>query len=172
FLPERSDSHSGRNRTVRESDRHPAARQNGRDFCERGQFAERISGNAGRLPFLAARCAHCQSPPKHACARSRTREIFRGCGFLFLFCETTGFAERWNAFGFGNRFRPGSGLGLESMIFLGLAAGYFTLFVGGGGVALLIMNRAARVNRVNLVELACLAWLFGVSVVSLLIWFG
>ena len=53
------------------------------------------------------------------------------------------------------------------MIFLGLAAGYFTLLIAGAGVALLIMNRAPRIN---LVELACLAWLFGVGVISLSLW--
>lgn len=55
------------------------------------------------------------------------------------------------------------------MIFLELIAGYFTLLVAGAGVALLIMSRAARIN---LIELACLAWLFGVGVISLSLWVG
>ena len=55
------------------------------------------------------------------------------------------------------------------MIFLGLVAGYLTLLIAGAGVALLIMSRAARIN---LIELACLAWLFGVGVISLSLWLG
>jgi hypothetical protein len=53
------------------------------------------------------------------------------------------------------------------MMLLGLVAGYFTLFVGGAGVALLMMRGSPRLN---FVECACLAWLFGVGVVSLLLW--
>ena len=52
---------------------------------------------------------------------------------------------------------------------LGLLAGYFTLFAAGIGVALLIMRGSPRLN---LIECACLAWLFGVGVVSLLLWLG
>jgi hypothetical protein len=55
------------------------------------------------------------------------------------------------------------------MIILGLVAGYFTLFAAGIGVALLIMRGSPRLN---LVECACLAWLFGVGFVSLLLWLG
>lgn len=51
----------------------------------------------------------------------------------------------------------------------GLAGAYFTLLVGGGGVALLILRTSPRIN---LAECACLAWLFGVGVVSLLLWLG
>jgi len=55
------------------------------------------------------------------------------------------------------------------MILLGLAGAYFTLLVGGAGVALLVLRAS---TRINLVECACLAWLFGVGVVSLLLWIG
>lgn len=55
------------------------------------------------------------------------------------------------------------------MTLLGLAGAYFTLLVGGAGVALLILSAS---TRLNLVEGACLAWLFGVGVVSLLLWLG
>ncbi len=55
------------------------------------------------------------------------------------------------------------------MIILGLVAGYFTLFAAGVGVALLIMRGSRRINPI---ECACLAWLFGVGVVSLLLWLG
>src|SRR5947207_2366188 len=55
------------------------------------------------------------------------------------------------------------------MTLLGLAGAYFTLFVGGAGVALLILRASPRLN---LIECACLAWLFGVGVVSLLSWLG
>jgi len=55
------------------------------------------------------------------------------------------------------------------MMILGLLAGYFTLFAAGIGVALLIMKGSPRLN---LIECACLAWLFGVGVVSLLLWLG
>jgi hypothetical protein len=43
------------------------------------------------------------------------------------------------------------------------------LLIAGAGVVLLIMSRAARIN---LVELACLAWLFGVAAISLSLWLG
>src|ERR1700736_4568403 len=55
------------------------------------------------------------------------------------------------------------------MTLLGLAGAYFTLLVGGAGVALLILRDSPRLN---LVEVACLAWLFGVGVISLLLWLG
>jgi hypothetical protein len=55
------------------------------------------------------------------------------------------------------------------MTVLGLAGGYFTLLVGGAGVALLVIRNSPRLN---LVEVACLSWLFGVGVVSLLLWLG
>src|SRR5438132_6010233 len=55
------------------------------------------------------------------------------------------------------------------MIFLGLLAGYFTLFMGGFGVAVLIISRSPRIN---IIECACLAWLFGVGVVSISLWLG
>ena len=55
------------------------------------------------------------------------------------------------------------------MTLLGLAGAYFTLLVGGAGVGLLILRAAIRLN---LIECACLAWLFGVGVVSLLLWLG
>jgi hypothetical protein len=55
------------------------------------------------------------------------------------------------------------------MTLLGLAGAYFTLLVGGAGVALLIIRAS---TRLNLIEVACLAWLFGVGVVSLLLWLG
>ena len=55
------------------------------------------------------------------------------------------------------------------MIFLGLLAGYFTLFMGGFGVAVLIMSRS---TRINIIECACLAWLFGVGVISISLWLG
>src|SRR5437660_10773908 len=53
------------------------------------------------------------------------------------------------------------------MILLGLLAGYFTLFIGGCGLAMLIMSCSARIN---IVEYACLAWLLGVAIISLLWW--
>jgi hypothetical protein len=55
------------------------------------------------------------------------------------------------------------------MTLLGLAGAYFTLLIGGAGVALLILRSS---TRLNVVEGACLAWLFGVGVVSLLLWLG
>ena len=55
------------------------------------------------------------------------------------------------------------------MMLLGLAGAYFTLLVGGAGVSLLILRAS---TRLNLIESACLAWLFGVGVVSLLLWLG
>ena len=55
------------------------------------------------------------------------------------------------------------------MNFLGLLAGYFTLLVAGGGVALLVMKDSTRVNAI---ECACLSWLFGTGAVSLVLWIG
>jgi hypothetical protein len=55
------------------------------------------------------------------------------------------------------------------MTLLGLAGAYFTLLAGGAGVALLIVRPS---SRFNLIECACLAWLFGEGVVSLLLWLG
>src|SRR6202011_3619447 len=55
------------------------------------------------------------------------------------------------------------------MTLLGLAGAYFTLLVGGAGIALLILRDSPRLN---LIECACLAWLFGGGVVSLLLWLG
>src|SRR5467141_3743720 len=55
------------------------------------------------------------------------------------------------------------------MMLLGLAGAYFTLLVGGAGVALWILTAS---KRLNLIECACLAWLFGAGVVSLLLWLG
>src|ERR1700682_4701635 len=55
------------------------------------------------------------------------------------------------------------------MTLLGLAGAYFTLLSGGAGIALLILRAS---TRVNLIECACLAWLFGVGIVSLLLWLG
>lgn len=55
------------------------------------------------------------------------------------------------------------------MTMLGLAGAYFALLVGGAGVALLISRDS---TRLNLIEVASLAWLFGVGVVSLLLWLG
>ena len=55
------------------------------------------------------------------------------------------------------------------MTLLGLVGAYFTLLVGGAGAALLVLRSSPRLN---LVECACLTWLFGVGVVSLLLWLG
>src|SRR5256885_15494853 len=54
------------------------------------------------------------------------------------------------------------------MNLLGLIAAYFTLFAAGFGIALLVM----RASTVNVVEVASLSGLFGVAVVSVLLWFG
>src|SRR5947209_20464985 len=55
------------------------------------------------------------------------------------------------------------------MTFIGLLGGYFVLFVGGMGLAMILLNSG---NRVNLMECLCLSWLFGVGVVSLSLWLG
>src|SRR5947209_20416045 len=54
------------------------------------------------------------------------------------------------------------------MIVLGLVAALFTIFLAGFGVALWMF---ARGDRINLIECACLAWLLGCGIVSLLLWF-
>ncbi len=55
------------------------------------------------------------------------------------------------------------------MILLQLGAAYLTLFGAGMGVTLLLLR---SLSRLNLLECGCLAWLFGVGVVSLLLWIG
>src|SRR5437660_2932121 len=55
------------------------------------------------------------------------------------------------------------------MTLLSLLAGYATLFMSGFGVAMLIMSRSIRIN---IVECICLAWLFGVGVISISLWLG
>ena len=52
-------------------------------------------------------------------------------------------------------------------ILLGLAGGYLTLLGAGFGLVLLL---ARGTPRINLIEGCCLAWIFGVGVVSLLLW--
>ena len=51
---------------------------------------------------------------------------------------------------------------------LGLIAAYLTLFAAGFGVALLLL----RGSRINAIECASLSWLFGIGIVSLLLWLG
>jgi len=53
------------------------------------------------------------------------------------------------------------------MTMLGLVVAYGTLLLTGAGIAFMLLARAARIN---VVECACLAWLFGVGTVSLLLW--
>ncbi len=53
------------------------------------------------------------------------------------------------------------------MTVLGLIAALFTIFIAGFGAALLIFS---RLERINLIECACLGWLFGGGIVSLLLW--
>src|SRR5438128_1407729 len=53
------------------------------------------------------------------------------------------------------------------MILAGLLLGYCTLLCGGFGITVLLMRGA---SRLNLVECSCLAWLFGIGLVSLLLW--
>ena len=50
----------------------------------------------------------------------------------------------------------------------GLIAAYFTLFAAGLGIVLLLM----RGSTINMIEIAALSWLFGIGVVSLLLWVG
>ncbi len=54
------------------------------------------------------------------------------------------------------------------MIVVGLVAALFTIFLAGFGVAIWMF---ARGDRINLIECACLGWLFGCGIVSLLLWF-
>ena len=53
------------------------------------------------------------------------------------------------------------------MMFVGLLGGCFTLFAAGFGITLLAMRTSPRAN---IIECACLSWLLGTGVVSLLIW--
>ena len=53
------------------------------------------------------------------------------------------------------------------MIVLGLLAALFTIIFAGCGVTMSIL---ARDGRINLIECACLSWLFGCGIVSLLLW--
>jgi hypothetical protein len=53
------------------------------------------------------------------------------------------------------------------MIVLGLFAALFTIFVAGLGATMSIF---ARAGRINLIECACLSWLVGTGIVSLLLW--
>src|ERR1700719_5367422 len=53
------------------------------------------------------------------------------------------------------------------MTFVGLLGGYCTLFAAGFGITLLMMRTSPRTN---IIECACLSWLLGTGVVSLLIW--
>ena len=55
------------------------------------------------------------------------------------------------------------------MILVGLGAAILTIFAAGFGVTLSIF---ARTNRFNLVECACLSWLLGSGIISLLLWIG
>ena len=55
------------------------------------------------------------------------------------------------------------------MILFGLAVAYMTLLCGGFGIVLLLRDNNACLN---LFECCCLAWLFGVGVISLLVWVG
>jgi hypothetical protein len=54
------------------------------------------------------------------------------------------------------------------MIAVGLVAALVTIFLAGFGIAIWIF---ARADRINLIECACLAWLFGCGTISLLLWF-
>src|ERR1044072_8901574 len=53
------------------------------------------------------------------------------------------------------------------MIVLGLIGALLTIFIAGFGVTMSIF---ARQGRINFVECACLTWLLGVGIVSLLLW--
>jgi hypothetical protein len=53
------------------------------------------------------------------------------------------------------------------MIVSGLLAALFTIILAGCGVTMSIF---ARDGRINLIECACLSWLFGCGIVSLLLW--
>jgi hypothetical protein len=53
------------------------------------------------------------------------------------------------------------------MIVLGLIAALFTIFTAGFGIAILVL---ARADQINVIECACLSWLFGCGIISLLLW--
>lgn len=55
------------------------------------------------------------------------------------------------------------------MILIGLVAAILTILAAGFGVTLSIF---ARTKRFNLVECACLSWLLGSGIISLLLWIG
>jgi hypothetical protein len=55
------------------------------------------------------------------------------------------------------------------MTFVGLLAGYFTLFAAGAGLVFLLTRDS---TPINMIECACLSWLFGVGIVSLGLWLG
>ena len=55
------------------------------------------------------------------------------------------------------------------MIIIGLIAALFTIGLAGFGLTTWIF---ARGGRINLIECACLGWLFGCGAVSLLLWIG
>jgi hypothetical protein len=55
------------------------------------------------------------------------------------------------------------------MIVLGLFTALFTIVIAGLGVTMSIL---ARAGRINVIECACLSWLFGSGIVSLLLWIG
>src|SRR5689334_20378096 len=66
----------------------------------------------------------------------------------------------------GLEHRPGSGNSRRPMIVIGLIGALFTIFIAGFGVTMSIF---ARARRVNVIECACLAWLLGCGIVSLLL---
>jgi hypothetical protein len=53
------------------------------------------------------------------------------------------------------------------MIIAGLIAAYLVLLGAGFGIALLLLRGS---HRINIIECACLAWLFGNGAVSILLW--
>src|SRR5581483_2424726 len=55
------------------------------------------------------------------------------------------------------------------MTFIGLSGGYFTLFLGGMGLTLILLKSR---NPINTIEYLCLSWLLGVGIVSLSLWLG
>jgi hypothetical protein len=55
----------------------------------------------------------------------------------------------------------------DAMIVLGLIGALLTIVIAGFGVTMSIF---AQTGRINLIESACLAWLLGCGVVSLLLW--
>jgi hypothetical protein len=54
------------------------------------------------------------------------------------------------------------------MIFLGLVAAYLTIFTAGFGLTLLIQARSKA--QLSIVECCALSWIFGIGVVSILLW--